>query len=131
MFVMIMISSNFIFSLTNFCVIVSFLTKLLILGILFSIAVRAAVVDKFRYVLILDISPLTSFFLGLREVLVAKLVILVISRLISFILALRELLVAQLVISGILSSIFLILALYTSMHHYKHNFNDIIFYCMT
>ena len=46
MFVMIMISSNFIFSLTNFCVIVSFLTKLPTLGILFSTAVRAVVVAK-------------------------------------------------------------------------------------
>ena len=43
---MIMISINFIFSFTNFCVIVSFLTKLLILGILFSTAVRAVVVYK-------------------------------------------------------------------------------------
>ena len=54
-----------------------FLTKLLTLGILFSTAVRG--------------SPLTSFILALRVVLVAKLVI-----------------------SGILSSIFFILALYTS-----------------
>ena len=71
------------------------------------------------------------FILALREALVAKLVVLGISPLTSYILALREALVAKLVISGILSSIFLILALYTSMHHYKHNFNDIIFYCMT
>ena len=40
-----MISSNFIFNFTNFCVIVSFLTKLLT-GILFSTAVRAVVVAK-------------------------------------------------------------------------------------
>ena len=53
------------------------MTKLLTLGILFSTAVRG--------------SPLTSFILALRVVLVAKLVI-----------------------SGILSSIFLILALYAS-----------------
>ena len=84
MFIMIMISSNFIFSLTNVCVIVSFLTKLLTLSILFSIAVRAAVVAKFRYLVILGISPLTSFILALREALIAKLVILGISRLISF-----------------------------------------------
>ena len=45
---------------------------------------------------------------------VAKLVIIGISPLTSFILALRETLVAKLVISGILSSIFLILALCTS-----------------
>ena len=64
------------------------MTKLLTLGILFSTAVREALVPKF---IILDISPLTSFILALRVVLVAKLVI-----------------------SGILSSIFFILALYTS-----------------
>ena len=50
-----------------------FLTKLLTLGILFSTAVRAVVVAK---LLILDISPLTSFVLALRVALVAKLVIL-------------------------------------------------------
>ena len=64
------------------------MTKLLILGILFSTAVRA--------------------------VLVAKLLILGISLLISFILALNVVLVAKLVISKILSSIFFILALYSS-----------------
>ena len=41
---MVMISSNFIFNFTNFCVTVSFLTKLLTLGILFLTAVRAVVV---------------------------------------------------------------------------------------
>ena len=83
---MIMISS-FLFSLINLCVVVNFFTKLLTLGILFSILSRA--------------------------VLVAKLVILDISTLISFILALRVVLVANLVMPGILSSIFFILALYT------------------
>ena len=43
---MIMISSNFIVNFTNFCVIVSFLTKLLTLGILFSTALRAVLVAK-------------------------------------------------------------------------------------
>ena len=84
---MIMIS-NFLFSFINFCVIVSFLTKLLTLGILFSTAVTVVVVVKLA---VLDILPLTSFILESRVVLVAKLVI-----------------------SGILASIFLILALYTS-----------------
>ena len=85
---MIMIS-NFLFNFINFCVIVGFfLTKLLTLGILFSTALRAVLVAK---LVILGISPLTSFILALRVVLVAKLVI-----------------------SGILSSIFFILALYTS-----------------
>ena len=64
------------------------MTKLLTLGILFSTALRAVLVAK---LVILGISPLTSFILALRVVLVAKLVI-----------------------SGILSSIFFILALYTS-----------------
>ena len=63
-FIMIMISSNFIFNFTNFCVIVSFLTKLLTLDILFSVAVRAVVIAKF---VILGTSPLTSFILELRE----------------------------------------------------------------
>ena len=70
----------------NFCVIVSFLTKLLTLGILFSTAVRAIAVAR---LVILGISPLTSFILELRVVLVAKSVILDISPLTSFILALR------------------------------------------
>ena len=44
---MIMISSNFIFNFTKFYVIVSFLDKLLTLGILSSTAVGAVVVAKF------------------------------------------------------------------------------------
>ena len=64
------------------------MTKLLILCILFSTAVRALVVAK---LVMLGISPLTLF-----------------------ILALREALIANLVISGIFSPIFLILALYAS-----------------
>ena len=74
---MIMISSNFIFDFTNFCVIVSFLTKLLTLDILFSKAVRAVVVVA--KLVILGILFLTSFILTLRAVVVAKLVILGIS----------------------------------------------------
>ena len=53
---MIMIS-NFLFDFTNFCVIINFLIKLLILGILFSTAVRAGVVPK---LVLLGISPITS-----------------------------------------------------------------------
>ena len=83
---MIMIS-NFLFSFTNFCVIVRFfLTKLLTLGVLLLTKVRAVVVAK---LVILGISVLTSFILALKVVLVAKL------------------------ISSILSYIFFILALYT------------------
>ena len=67
-----MISINFIFNLTNFCVIVSFLTKLLTLGILFSTALKAVVVAK---LVILGILFLTSFILALRVALAAKLVI--------------------------------------------------------
>ena len=58
---------NFLFDVINFCVIVSFLTKLLTLGILFSTTVRELVVAK---LVILGISPLTSFMLALRVVLV-------------------------------------------------------------
>ena len=102
---MITLNSNFIFNFTNFCVMVSFLTKLLILGILF----------------------LTSFVLALRAVVVANIVLLDISLLNLFILVLSALntkinkpgkdissittLAAQLVISGILCERFLILAL--------------------
>ena len=60
--------SNFIFNFINFCVIVSFLTKLLTGGILFSTAVREVIMAK---LVILGISPLTSFVLPLRVVLVA------------------------------------------------------------
>ena len=72
---MIMISSNFIFNCTNFCVIVSFffIIKLLTLGITFSTALRAVVVAK---LLTLGILFLTSFILALRTVVVATLVIL-------------------------------------------------------
>ena len=70
---MIMISSFFVFNFINFCVMLSFLTKLLTLGILFSSAVRAAVIDK---LLMLDILFLTSFILALRAAVVAKLAIL-------------------------------------------------------
>ena len=91
--------SNFLFNFINFCVIVSFLTKLLTLGILFSTAVRAVVVTK---LVILGISPLTSFILALRVVLVVKFVI-----------------------SGNLSSIFFYLSIIFSL------FNNKIFYCIS
>ena len=95
------ISSYFIFNSTNLCVIVTFLTKLWTLGILFSTAVRAVVV------------------------VVAKLAILGISPLTSFILALKEALVANFVISGTFSTLFLILALHTSL------LTTPFFYCIT
>ena len=102
---MIMISSNFIFNFTNFCVIVSFfLTRLLTFGMLFSTSVRAVVVARLA---ILGILHLTSFILALRTAAEAKLVMLGISFLTTFILALRVALVAKLVISGILFLIFL------------------------
>ena len=55
----------------------------------------------------------TLFLIEVRALVIAKLVLLVISPLTSFILALTVVLVAELVISGILSSIFFILELYT------------------
>ena len=64
--------SNFLFSSIILCVIVSVLTKLLTLGILFSAVVRALVVAR---LVMLGIWPLTSFILPVRVVLVAKLVI--------------------------------------------------------
>ena len=72
---MIMIS-NFLFNFTSFCVILSFLTELLTLGILFLTAVRVVVLDK---LVMLGILPLTSFILAFRAEVVAKLVILGIS----------------------------------------------------
>ena len=107
---MIIIRSGAIFNFINFCVIASFLSKLLTLGILFSIAERPTVVAK---LLILGVF-LTSFILALRTAVVAKLVVLGISFLISFILASRVVLALKLVASYILSSIFLIWALHTS-----------------
>ena len=70
---MTMISINFIFNLTNFCVVVSFFDY--ITNILFSEAGRSIVVDK---LVILGILFLTLFILALRAV-VARLVILGIS----------------------------------------------------
>ena len=64
---------------------VSFLTKLLTLGFLFSTTVRAVVLAR---LVILGISPLTSFILALRVVLVAKLVMSVTLSSILFLLAL-------------------------------------------
>ena len=61
--------SNFLFNFTNFCLIVSFLTKFWTLGILFSTAVRTVAVTKFA---ILDILFLTSFILTLRAVVVVS-----------------------------------------------------------
>ena len=55
---------NFLFNFINFCVIVSFLTKLLTLDISFSTAVRELVVTK---LVILGISTLASLILALRE----------------------------------------------------------------
>ena len=65
---MIMISSNFIFNFTDFCVTVSFLTKLLTLRILFSEALRTVIIAK---LVILGIF-LTSFILVLQAAVVSK-----------------------------------------------------------
>ena len=89
-FIIIIISSNVIFNFIIFCVTVSFLTKVLTLGILFSTAVRLVLVAK---LIILGILFLTSFLLALREALVTKLVILGIFFLASFTLELRVVLI--------------------------------------
>ena len=81
---MVMISSNYIVNFTNVCVIGSFLTKLLTLGILFSTAVRAVVVVKLVNI---SYSVFNLIFSSIRILVVAKLLILVISFLTSFILA--------------------------------------------
>ena len=62
--------NNFFFSFINFCVIVSFLTKL---GILFSTTVKTVVSAK---LVIKGTLPLTSFLLVVRAAFVAKLLIL-------------------------------------------------------
>ena len=59
MFMIIMISSNFIFNFIKLCVIVNFLTKFLTLGILVSTVVRAVVVVAI--LVTLGILFLTSF----------------------------------------------------------------------
>ena len=91
---MIIISSNFFFNFTNFYAIVSFfLTKLITLDDLFSIAVRAVIVTK---LVVLGNFFMTSCILALRVVVLATLVILGILFLTSFILALRVAVVAKL-----------------------------------
>ena len=56
-----MASSNFIFNLTNFCVIVSLLTKLLTLGILSITVVRATAVAKLVIIGVWNLPPLPLF----------------------------------------------------------------------
>ena len=71
---MIMISNFFFFSISlTFLLQPHFLIKLLILGILLSTALRVVLVGK---LVLLGISPLTSFILALKLVSVAKLAIL-------------------------------------------------------
>ena len=77
--------SKFFFDVTNPCIIIGFLIKLVILGILFFTAVNEEVVAK---LVILGILFLTSLIFVLRIVLVAKLLISGISSSILFILAL-------------------------------------------
>ena len=62
-----MMISNVLFNFINFCAIVSFFTKLLTLGILFSTALRAVLVAKLLIakLVMLGISPLTLFILAL------------------------------------------------------------------
>ena len=57
------IISKFLFKLTNFCVIVCFLTKLLTLGILFSTAVNAVFVAELLTSGILFSTPVSFVFL--------------------------------------------------------------------
>ena len=85
--IMMTISSKFILNFIIFCVIVSFLTKLLTLDILFTREVRAVVAAK---LVLLGVLILTSIILVLRKWLVAKLVTLGILPLISFILPLKK-----------------------------------------
>ena len=67
-------SSNFFFSISlTFLLQPHFLIKLLTLGILLSTALRVVLVGK---LVLLGISPLTSFILALKVVSVAKLAIL-------------------------------------------------------
>ena len=61
--------SKFLFNFCNFCVISYFVTKLLILGILFSTAVNAAFVAK---PLILGILPSISVILALQSVFLTR-----------------------------------------------------------
>ena len=74
-----------------------FVTNLLTLSTLFSVAVKAVVITK---LVMLGILPLTSFILALRAAVLAKLLMLSISSL-AFILTLRVVLVAKFVMSGI------------------------------
>ena len=69
--IMMTISSKFILNFIIFCVIVSFLTKLQTLDILFSTEIRVVVAAK---LVLLGVLILTSIILVLRKSLVAKLV---------------------------------------------------------
>ena len=69
--IMMTISSKFTLNFIIFCVIVSFLTKLLTLDILFSTEIRVVVAAK---LVLLGVLILTSIILVLRKSLVAKLV---------------------------------------------------------
>ena len=69
--IMMTISSKFILNFIIFCVIISFLTKLLTLDILFSTEIRVVVAAK---LVLLGVLILTSIILVLRKSLVAKLV---------------------------------------------------------
>ena len=69
--IMMTISSKFILNFIIFCVIISFLTKLLTLDILFSTEIIVVVAAK---LVLLGVLILTSIILVLRKSLVAKLV---------------------------------------------------------
>ena len=94
--IMIIIISNVIFNVTNFCIIVIFID--LISNIRYFIF-NSSISSSNSYVNILGILSLTSFILEFRAAVAAKLVMLGISPLTSFILAVRVLaLVDKLVI---------------------------------
>ena len=92
---MIIIISNVIFNVTNFCIIVIFID--LISNIRYFIF-NSSISSSNSYVNILGILSLISFILEFRAAVAAKLVMLGISPLTSFILAVRVALVDKLVI---------------------------------
>ena len=95
---MIMITTNFNFLFTNFCVLVSFLTKLLKIGISFSTAVKSVVLAK---LIIWRILFLTSFILALRVVVVVVVVVVEVVVVVVVVIVVVVVVIAKLVILGI------------------------------
>ena len=105
---MILISSNFIFHFTSFCVKGSLFDYITDITYFILTSSKSSGSSNIKYFVF------NCIYYSIKSSRIAKLVILAISFLTSFILALRVVVAAKFVKSGILSLIFSILALYIS-----------------